>query len=59
MEELKKQLIDLLEKNINTDELKYKHGCTVDFIADGMVDSIATSLRLASIAKKIPKDFKL
>ncbi|AUS00557.1 hypothetical protein NVP1276O_64 [Vibrio phage 1.276.O._10N.286.54.E4] len=59
MEEFKKELIDLLEKSINTDELKSNHGCAVEFIAEGMIDSIATSLRLASIAKEIPKDFKL
>ncbi|AUS01770.1 coil containing protein [Vibrio phage 1.291.O._10N.286.55.F6] len=58
MNEFKKQLVDLLEKNINTQELNDNFGCSTEFIAQGMIDSISESLRLAELAKRLPVDFK-
>lgn len=50
----KKQLIKLLRYNLNHEELKEKFGCSLEFIANGMIDSIAESLRLSHLAKKLP-----
>lgn len=56
MDKFKKDLLAVLEKHIKTEDLP--EGCPSSFIVDGMVESIGTSLRLASIAQLLPENFK-
>lgn len=55
-DEFKCDLIKFLEKRINHSELRDKFGCSIEFIAEGMIDSISTSIRLSSIAKRMDKE---
>ena len=59
MSEFKKELTRLVENYVNHEELLDKHGCTVDFIVTGMIESIASSVKISQIAKQMPKGFKL
>lgn len=55
-DEFKRDLIEFLKNRINHSELRDKFGCSIDFIAEGMIDSISTSIRISSIAKRMGKE---
>lgn len=56
MDNFKDDLISFLMERINHNDLREKFGCSVDFIAEGMIQSISTSIRIASAAKRMGKD---